>query len=159
MKRFLILTSVVALLVWASPVGAQTIVAQTIVAQTTPTPGRVRIQDAWQQVYKDVPDLALENQYVNRETGKADPSNTLVTRLIRYHYFIKGRPVSFRLDWKYTLADYLGINDPMQAESYPGSDNLRKNPFESDRAIIKKLNRKQRDALVQALVNVFTRQQ
>lgn len=128
-----------------------------VVAQTAPPPGQTRIQEAWQQVYKEIPDLPLENQYVNRETGKVDPNNTLVSRLIRYHYFIKGRPVGFRLDWKYTLADYLGINEPMQADGYPGSDNLRKNPFESDRAVIQKLNRKQRAALVQSLVNVLTR--
>lgn len=146
MKRFLILASVVALLFAISPV----------IAQTAPTRS-IRTQDVWQQVYKAVPDLPLENQYVTRETGRVDPSNTLVTRMIRYHYFIKGRPVNFRLDWKYTLADYLGINESMQAESYPGSDNLRKNPFESDRAIVQKLNRKQRDALIQALVDAFTR--
>jgi len=147
MKRFIILASLTVLLLSVCPV----------VAQTAPTSGQVRIQEAWQQVYKEVPDLPLENQYVNRETGKVDPNNTLVSRLIRYHYFIKGRPVGLRLDWKYTLADFLGINEPMRADGYPGSDNLRKNPFESDRAIIQKLNRKQRDALVQALVNVFTR--
>lgn len=147
MKRFLILASVVALLFVVSPV----------VAQTTPTRS-IRFQDAWQQVYKAVPDLPLENQYATRETGTVDPSNTLVTRMIRYHYFIKGRPVNFRLDWKYTLADYLGINEPIQANTYPGADNLRKNPFESDRAIVQKLNRKQRDALIQAIVDVFIRQ-
>ena len=147
MKRFLVLASLTVLLLSIRPV----------VAQTAPTTGQVRIQEAWQQVYKEVPDLPLENQYVNRETGKVDPNNTLVSHLIRYHYFIKGRPVSLRLDWKYTLADFLGINEPMRADGYPGSDNLRKNPFESDRAIIQKLNRKQRDALIQALVNVFTR--
>jgi hypothetical protein len=146
MKRFLILVSVVALLCSISPVMAQ-----------TPTRS-IRVQDVWQQVYKAVPDLPLENQYVTRETGRVDPSNTLVTRMINYHYFIKGRPVNFRLDWKHTLADYLGINEPMQAESYPGAGNLRKNPFESDRAIVQKLNRKQRDALIQALVDSFTRQ-
>ncbi len=144
MKRFLILSCLAALLC-ASPVFAQA------------APGQLRVQEAWQQVYKDIPDLPLENQYINRVTGKIDPNNTLVGRLIRYHYFIKGRPVSFRLDWKYTLADFLGINEPMQADAYPGSDNLRKNPFESDRAIIQKLNRRQRNALVQSLVNVFTR--
>lgn len=148
MKQFFILASIVTLLVSASPV----------VAQTPSAPRGLRSQEAWQQVYKEVPNLPLENQYVSRETGKADPNNTLVSRLIRYHYFIKGRPANFRLDWKYTLADYLGVNEPMRAESYPGSDNLRQNPFENDRAIIRKLNRKQRDALVQALVNVFSRQ-
>ncbi|MBE9010311.1 hypothetical protein IQ250_08850 [Pseudanabaenaceae cyanobacterium LEGE 13415] len=144
MKRFLILVSGIALLCSANPA----------IAQTT---RQVQIQDAWQQVYKAVPELPLENQYVTRVTGKVDPNNTLVTRMIRYHSFIKGRPVNFRLDWKYTLADYLGINEPMQASSYPGSDNLRQNPFERDRDIIQKLNRRQRNALVQALVHVFTR--
>ncbi|BAU10980.1 hypothetical protein LEP3755_14730 [Leptolyngbya sp. NIES-3755] len=148
MKRFLMLASVVAILFSVSPA----------IAQIAPV-RQDRVQQAWQEVYKAVPELPLENQYVSRETGNVDPNNTLITRLIRYHYFIKGRPVNFRLDWKYTLADYLGINEPMQAEGYPGSDNLRKNPFESDRAIIQKLNRRQRDAIVQALVNAFTRPQ
>lgn len=116
---------------------------------------RVRIQDAWQQIYQKLPNLPLENQYVNRETGKADPNNTLVSRLIRYHYYIKGRPVNYRLDWKMTLADYLGINEPIEPTTYPGADNLRNNPFERDRTTIAKLDRQQRDALVQALVDIF----
>jgi hypothetical protein len=142
MKRFIVLSLVTLFL--SSPALAQ-------------TPARpTRIQEAWQQVYKDNPDFPLENQYVNRETGKVDPNNTLVSRLVRYHYFIKGRPVKYRLDWKYTIADFLGVNDLMSESNYPGAENLRKNPFESDRAIIQKLNRKQRDALIQSLVNVFT---
>lgn len=128
-------------------------------APSQPSAARFRLQDAWQQVYKDLPDLPLENQYVNRETGKIDSNNTLVSRLIRYHYYIKGRPVNYRLDWKFTLADFLGVNDPIQASTYPGAENLRKNPFESDRAIIQRLTRKQRDALIQSLVNVFTPRQ
>ena len=39
---------------------------------------------------------------------------------------------------------------------YPGKDVLRSNPMEQDRAAIQRLNRAQRDALVQALVDVFT---
>ncbi len=126
-------------------------------SQPTSTPiRRFRIEEAWQKVYQQVPDLPREDQYVNRETGKVDSNNTLVSRLIRYHYYTKGRPMNYRLDWKFTLADYLGINEPIEATTYPGASNLRQNPFERDRAIIQKLNRKQRDALVQALVNVFT---
>jgi hypothetical protein len=143
MKRFIVLSLVTLFL--SSPALAQ-----------TPASRPTRIQEAWQQVYKDNPDFPLENQYVNRETGKVDPNNTLVSRLVRYHYFIKGRPVKYRLDWKYTIADFLGVNDLMSESNYPGAENLRKNPFESDRAIIQKLNRKQRDALIQSLVNVFT---
>lgn len=116
---------------------------------------RPRVQDAWAEVYRQLPDLPLENQYVNRESGKVDPSNTLISRMIRYHQAIKGRPLIYRLDWKFTLGDYLGINEPMVETSYPGFDNLKKNPIESDRAAISRLSRTQRNALVQALVNVF----
>ncbi|OKH28098.1 hypothetical protein [Chroogloeocystis siderophila] len=116
----------------------------------------VRISDAWQQVYQQLPDLPLENQYINRQTGKLDPENTLVRRLISYHTFVKGRPPNYRLDWKLTLADYLGANEWIREASYPGHDTLRQNPLEGDRAAIQRLNRDQRNALVQALVNVFS---
>ncbi|MGV0026611.1 hypothetical protein [Phormidesmis priestleyi] len=127
------------------------------VAAENPTPAtsRPRVQDALAKVYQQMPDLPLENQYVNRETGKVDPNNTLVSRMVRYHQYLKGRPLVYRLDWKLTLGDYLGINEPMLESSYPGFDNLRKNPMESDRAAISRLSRMQRNALVQALVNVF----
>jgi len=41
-------------------------------------------------------------------------------------------------------------------ETYPGYDTLQ-NPILGDRAAIKRLNREQRDALVQTLVNVLIR--
>ncbi len=116
----------------------------------------VRISDAWQQVYQQLPDLPLENQYINRQTGKVDPENTLIRRLISYHTYVKGRPPNYRLDWKLTLADYLGANEWIREESYPGHDTLRQNPLEGDRAAIERLSRNQRNALVQALVNVFS---
>lgn len=53
------------------------------------------------------------------------------------------------------MADYLGENELMGETVYPGYDTLRSNPIEGDRAVINRLNRKQRDALVQTLVNVF----
>lgn len=121
----------------------------------SPTRG-VNVQEVWRQVYKQLPDLPLENQYVARESGKADPNNTLVTRLIRYHAYTAGRAPNYRLDWKLTLADYLGLNNIMDAAAYPGADTLRQNPMERDRTIIQKLNRKQRDTLVQVLVSAFT---
>ncbi|NJR51201.1 MAG: hypothetical protein HC780_18115 [Leptolyngbyaceae cyanobacterium CSU_1_3] len=128
-------------------------------ASTTPPTiaqvSRPNIQDAWAKVYEQVSDLPRENQYVNRETGKVSPTNTLVSRMIRYHQFVKGRPLAYRLDWKLTLGDYLGINEPILASSYPGFDNLRTNPMENDRAAINRLTRSQRNALIQALVNVF----
>jgi hypothetical protein len=118
---------------------------------------QIRVQDAWKFVYEKLPDLPTENNYVSKETGKVDPNNTLVARLIRYHVFVKGRPPNFRFDWKLSLADYLGATPDYLVESvYPGGDVLRENPMERDRAIIQSLNRVQRDALVQALVDVFT---
>ncbi len=111
--------------------------------------------DVGQQVYKQMPDLPRENQYVNKETGKVDPANTLVNRLMRYHRYVKGRPSMYRLDWKLTLADYLGANEHMEESQYPGSDTLRQNPIEGDRAAIGRLSRTQRDALVQVMVNIF----
>jgi len=115
----------------------------------------VRPRDIWRQVYEQLPDLPLENEYVDKETGKVDSDNTLVTRLIGYHIYVKGRPPNYRLDWKLTLADYLGANELMQEEVYPGYRTLRENPIEGDRAAIERLNRQQRDALVQTLVSIF----
>jgi hypothetical protein len=118
---------------------------------------QIRVQDAWKFVYERLPDLPTENNYVSKETGKVDPNNTLVGRLIRYHVFVKGRPPNFRFDWKLSLADYLGATPDYLVESvYPGGDVLRENPMERDRTAIQNLNRAQRDALVQALVDVFT---
>jgi hypothetical protein len=59
------------------------------------------------------------------------------------------------LDWKLTLADYLGANEIMYDASYPGNDTLRQNPIEGDRKAITRLTRSQRNALVQVLVNIF----
>jgi hypothetical protein len=127
------------------------LIAQPLVAQQD-----LRVGDAWQQVYQLLPDFPRENQYINRETGKVAESNTLISRLIRYHIYVKVRPVKYRLDWKLTLADYLGANERIPAETYPSADTLRTNPFQNDVAVIRSLNRTQRDVLVQTLVNVFT---
>lgn len=117
----------------------------------------LRIEDVWQQVYQQLPNLPRENQYVSKETGKVDANNTLVSRLIRYHMNVKGRAPNYRLDWKLTLADYLDANELMSEQTYPGYETLRQNPYTRDRAVIERLNRKQRDALVQSLVSVFNR--
>ncbi|MGJ5672822.1 MAG: hypothetical protein ACR9NN_04275 [Nostochopsis sp.] len=117
---------------------------------------QVSSTDLWQQVYKQLPNLPKENQYISKETGKVAANNTLVSRLIQYHVYLKGRPPNYRLDWKLTLADYLDNNELMYDSSYPGHDTLRKNPFEGDRAAIRSLTRQQRNALVQALVNAYT---
>lgn len=119
-------------------------------------PPAADIRDAWKPVYKQLPNLPLENKYVSRESGKVNPDSTLVNRLIEYHVYVKGRAPNYRLDWKLTLADYLGANELIQDTTYPGAKTLHQNPLEGDRAAINRLNRQQRAALVQTLVNVFT---
>jgi hypothetical protein len=124
---------------------------QTAVAQPV-----LRSEDVWRQVYEVMPDLPLENQYVNKETREVSQNNNLVSRLIRYHVYTKGRTPVYRLDWKLTLADYLGANERISASVYPGADVLRTNPLEGDVAAINRLTRTQRDNLVQALVTAFS---
>jgi hypothetical protein len=137
---FILVLTFLAMLLLAQPIGAQD----------------VRVGDAWQQVYQKLPDFPRENQYISRESGKVAESNTLIGRLIRYHVYVKSRPVNFRLDWKLTLADYLGANERIPAATYPSADTLRTSPLQGDVAAIRSLDRTQRDALVQALVDVFT---
>jgi hypothetical protein len=117
---------------------------------------RVSPSDVWQEVYQQLPDLPKENKYISKETGKVAETNTLATRLIRYHIYVKERSPIYRLDWKLTLADYLGANEIMYDTTYPGNDTLRQNPLDGDRAAIDRLSRRQRDALVQTLVNIFS---
>jgi hypothetical protein len=112
--------------------------------------------DVAQFVYKRVPTLAQENQYIRSENNKQAVESTLVSRMVQYHNSTKGRSPNYRLDWKITLADYLGLNEVIQPETYPGYAFLKKNPLESDRIVIQKLNASQRNALVQALVDAFT---
>lgn len=133
-----------------------TAIASLSFAAIAQQPPAADTRDAWKPVYQQLPNLPLENKYVSRESGKVNPDNTLVSRLIEYHVYIKGRAPDYRLDWKLTLADYLGANELIQDTTYPGAKTLRQNPLEGDRAAINRLNRQQRNALVQTLVNVFT---
>ncbi|MBE9230053.1 hypothetical protein IQ264_32135 [Phormidium sp. LEGE 05292] len=130
---------------------------QPVKAQNAPSqnPQRFIIEDIWRRVYELLPDLPKENQYISKETGKQATSNTLVARLIRYHMYVKGRPPIYRLDWKLTIADYLGVNEVMFEGVYPGGDTLRQNPMDNDRAVITRMTRAQRDALVNTLVSIF----
>jgi hypothetical protein len=68
---------------------------------------------------------------------------------------VQGRAVTSRLDWKLTLADLLGMNQWVVPGLYPGADTLRQNPLAGDTAAIDRLNRTQRDALVDAIVSLF----
>jgi len=115
----------------------------------------IRPRDVGQEVYERLPDLPLENQHISAETGEVDGDNTLIGRLIRYHIYVKNRPPNFRLDWKLTIADYLGAHEYLLDSEYPGHDSLRENPMESDMAAIASLTRSQRDALVGELVSIF----
>ncbi|MBW4644191.1 MAG: hypothetical protein KME23_14605 [Goleter apudmare HA4340-LM2] len=116
---------------------------------------RISPSDVWQLVYQQLPDFPQENQYISKETGKVAETNTLVSRLIRYHIYVKERTPNYRLDWKLTLADYLDVNETIYDTTYPGHDTLRQNPIEGDRAAITRLTRRQRDALVQVLTDIF----
>lgn len=131
----------------------------TILSTTQPALAqRIRPEGVWQVIYEKLPYLPLENQYVNKETKKVATDNTLVGRFIRYHIYTKGRPAFYRLDWKVTMADYLGANGAMDESTYPSHDTLRTNPMEGDIAAIKRLNLQQRNDLIQALVDAFSSQ-
>ncbi|MGH1395542.1 MAG: hypothetical protein ACRAVC_16160 [Trichormus sp.] len=118
---------------------------------------RISPSDVWQLVYEKLPDLPKENKYISKESGKVAENSTLASRLIRYHVYIKQRAPNYRLDWKLTLADYLDANEIMYENTYPGHDTLRKNPLDGDRTAIQSLTRRQRDALVQVLTDIFNR--
>jgi hypothetical protein len=125
------------------------------VAQQVRSSGSDRSNQVWQQVYEQLPDLPKENDYVSQRTGEVVSSSTLVGRLIRYHRYVKQRPVQYRLDWKLTIADYLQANETMFATNYPGNSTFENNPLESDREAIASLSREQRNALVNTLVTLF----
>lgn len=114
------------------------------------------VGNSWRQVYQKLPKFPKENNYVAKGSRKVSENNTLARRMIQYHVYQKGRPPNYRLDWKLTLADYLGANELMYDNEYPGHDTLRKNPLEGDRAAIARLTRSQRNALVQTLVDIFS---
>jgi hypothetical protein len=156
-SRFLctvILTAGLILVLASFPNALSTRLGQPLSVQAQP----VRIEDIWEKIYQQLPGLPLENQYVDKETGKVATRNTLLNRLIRYHVYVKGRPVNYRLDWKLTLADYLGANERIEPATYPSGSSLRTNPMTNDIAAVKSLTRAQREALVNALVTLFTGQ-
>ncbi|MGF1601413.1 MAG: hypothetical protein ACFCU8_05220 [Thermosynechococcaceae cyanobacterium] len=107
------------------------------------------------QVYEQHPEFPLENQYVRSRSGKAADDVTLVSRLIEYHTLVKGRSPKFRLEWKTTLADYMGLNDYLRAEEYPGHAYLKSNPMEQDVTVVQSFNRQQRSDLIQALADLY----
>jgi hypothetical protein len=105
--------------------------------------------------YQRVPNFPRADNYKVTNPQIKIPS-TLVERLALYHTLVKGRSPQRRFDWKLTLADFLGLNDVISAQSYPGREYLDKNPLEDDRVTIRQLNRQQRNQLVQTLVDLYT---
>jgi hypothetical protein len=125
-------------------------------AQDAPPAGvNLTVETIAAQIYTQIPGIPLENQYLRVDNGIVDPDHTLLSRLIRYHRDVTKRPTRYRLDWKLTLADYLGVNEVMKPETYPGHSTLKSNPLEKDLQAIRSLNRKQRAALVDLLVQFF----
>ncbi len=107
-------------------------------------------------VYEQMPTLPKENNYLREETGEKATNNDLISRMVRYHQYVKARPTRFRLDWKLTLADYLGKNEQMREDQYPGYSTLQQNPFKKDREIIGNLTMEERQQLVEILVSIFS---
>lgn len=136
----------------ALPDGAQLIPSAT--AQPTPI-RRINPAAISAYLYEQLPNFPLENQYVSSDTGAPATENTLISRLIRYHIYIKNRPTVFRLDWKLTLADYLGAYERIRPNSYVDY-GLRENPYAGDIAVMESLSVEQRNTLVNALYEAFT---
>lgn len=118
----------------------------------------LRPEMAAAEVYQSLKEFPRLNQHLSSQTGKPATDNTLVSRIIRYHQYVKNRPVEYRLDWKLTLADYLGVNETIEASKYPGNTTLKNNPLESDRTAISNLDRIQRNELVDTLVSIYNPQ-
>jgi hypothetical protein len=108
------------------------------------------------QLYQTHPDLPTENTY-HQSNGTPAPNDTLISRLIRYHLYTKERPANLYLDWKLTLADYLGAFDPINSETYPSASTLTTHPLPGDALALSQLTWPQRQTIVQFLVETFTR--
>lgn len=152
-RRQFIWAVVVIVLVVVHATNSPAITTPSSVAQSSSTSIQpLLIQNVWQEVYRQLPNLPLENQYVSRETGQVATDNTLVRRMIQYHIFQKGRPPGLRLDWKLTLADYLGVNEYMDPDRYVAGARLTPSPLAGDQAAVRRLSRVQREELVQTLL-------
>jgi hypothetical protein len=105
-------------------------------------------------IYQRLPFIALENQYRRKDTGEIDKDHTLISRLIRYNEDTKKRS-SYRIDWQLTIADYLGANESIDADRYPGSATLQSNPTKGDIVVIGKLTLAQRRSLIALLTELY----
>ena len=126
-----------------------------VIAQLSPTLGQtVSPEVVVRQVYQNLSFLPLENEYIS-QSGEVASQNTLLSRLLRYHEYVKSRPLNYRFDWQLTFADYFGINEAIKADRYPGHETLTINPMESDRKIITSLTRQQRNELIDTLLAIY----
>ncbi len=147
---------------WFLGAGLAVAIALSLALPPTVTAQQVYIQpeSSALEVYEQLPDFPKANTYVRRESGRVDEENTLLSRLIAYHIYVKNRSPFFRFDWKLTLADYLGAHEPLSPTLYPSGTTLAENPLVGDRDLIRNLNRRQREELIEALVATFnTRRQ
>ncbi|MBD2101251.1 hypothetical protein H6F94_10230 [Leptolyngbya sp. FACHB-261] len=132
------------------------VISLVVLAQLPASAQRLNAQEAATLAYQALPQLPREDQYSRVAGAQRDAGSTLLQRLIRYHQLSKSRSLYYRLDWKLTLADYLGSNEVINEDIYPGADTLTRNPLEGDRAAIRRLSRAQRNQLVQTLTEIFT---
>ncbi len=114
-----------------------------------------RAEQVAKEVYDRLSFLPKENDYINSDTGKIDRNRTLARRFIRYHIYVKGRSVLSRFDWKLTLADYLGYNEPLLESRYPDYKTLAENPRAGDRQAINNLTVEQRNLLVETVFSIY----
>lgn len=84
------------------------------------------------------------------------PESTLVRRILLYHISVRGRPETSRLDWKLTLSDYLGYNMGIDPTSYPDF-SAELDTLNKDKALIDALSRREREALIDALIQSLRR--
>ncbi len=147
LKRYRLLGVLIATLIAFHGLTIGPVQAQSTVRRISP--GAVATQ-----IHEQLPELPLENQYVSSETGSVDAENTLVSRIIRYHLYIKERPTNLRFDWKLTIADYLGAFEPIKPEDYPDY-GLRENPMADDVLAVENLGWEVRDRLLNLLYESF----
>ena len=130
-----------------------------IFSQLSPASAQtIRPDVAAEQLYQRLSFLPLENEYTNQTSGEIDSDNTLMGRFIRYHEYVKSRPLRYRFDWQLTFADYFDINEPIKDNRYPGHKTLAVNPLEQDRSVITKLTREQRNQLIDVLLAIYNPQ-
>ena len=130
-----------------------------LVTKLAPVLGQsIRPEIAAEQVYQRLSFLPLENEYLSQRSGAVAANSTLMLRFIRYHEYVKSRPLDYRFDWQLTFADYFDINEPMKENRYPGHKTLTVNPLKSDRDAITKLTRSQRNELIDTLIAIYNPQ-